>query len=117
MFQFSISVFAKKISSLVLYEKWISIMVIILVFRFTHFIPQSAIWIPFRIPIPPISHLDLFGVIQKKWEKRSVMKLWELSLVQGSYIFEVSQYPGIEYLCWCIRWIFVKSCFIVYFDP
>ena len=43
-------------------KKYIASILIALVFRFTHSISQSAIWSPFRTPILPISHLDLFGM-------------------------------------------------------
>ena len=39
--------------------------------RFTHFLPQSATFTPFRTPIPAISHFDLFGLRPENREKRS----------------------------------------------
>ena len=37
--------------------------------RFTHLMPQSTTFIPFRTPIPAISHFDLFGLRPENCEK------------------------------------------------
>ena len=56
-------------SSCLLHEKCIRSILIVLGFRFTHSIPQSAIWTPFRTSIPVISHLDIFSFNPEKIEK------------------------------------------------
>ena len=38
-------------------------------YRFTHLIPQSATFKPFRTPMPAISHFYLFGLRPEKCEK------------------------------------------------
>ena len=58
-------------SRLLLYEKWIPSILIVLVFRFTHSIPQRAIWTLFRTPIPAILNLNLFDFNPEKNEKCS----------------------------------------------
>ena len=37
--------------------------------RFTHLMPQSATFTPFRSPTPAISHFDLFDLRPEKCEK------------------------------------------------
>ena len=44
---------------------------VVLVFRYTHLIPQIAIWTPFRASVTTISHLDLFGFNPEKNENCS----------------------------------------------
>ena len=36
---------------------------------FTHLMPQSATFAPFRTAIPAISHFDLFGLRPENWGK------------------------------------------------
>ena len=38
-------------------------------YRFTHLIPQSATFTPFRTPMAAISHFDLFGLRPENCEK------------------------------------------------
>ena len=38
-------------------------------YRFTHLIPQSATFTPFRTPIPTVSRFNLFGLRPENCEK------------------------------------------------
>ena len=40
--------------------------------RFTHLIPQSATFTPFRTPMPAISHFHLFGLRPENCEKNDL---------------------------------------------
>ena len=62
-----------------------SYILIVLVFRFTHFIPQNAIWTTFKTPAVAISHSDLFGFNPEKIEKclkMCITHVTEFSLVR-----------------------------------
>ena len=55
-------------------------------FKFTHFVPKSAVFAPFLTPIPAISHFDLFILRPEYLEKMS--KVLKISMADFSSLIK-----------------------------
>ena len=55
-------------------------------FKFTHFVPKSAVFAPFLTPIPAISHFVLFILRPEYFEKMS--KVLKISIADFSSLIK-----------------------------